>query len=148
VFTLGTCFAIIKAIVLAGKGRLRQIWRIVFKRGDCRFASNIKDMLAYLQTLRANPTNPETDISVFREILAFRVRHMIIKKLSKRLTIDKLQSFSPNFKQMIQELASSKLIAFVRLDLHCYSSEVKADTVVLEQLLSFAHSATDQTSLY
>jgi len=25
---------------------------------------------------------------------------------------------------------------------------VKADTVVLEQLLSFAHSATDQTSLY
>jgi serine/threonine protein kinase len=65
VFTLGACFAIIEAIVQAGRDGLRQIWDVAFKSGNCRFASNVKDVLAYLQTLRVNSAKPETDTSEF-----------------------------------------------------------------------------------
>jgi serine/threonine protein kinase len=120
VFTLGACFAIIEAIVQAGKDGLRQIWKVAFGSEDCRFASNVKDVLAYLQKLRVNSAEPETDTGEFRETLAGWVKGMIIKEPSKRLTMDKLQSSGTDFNRVKQERPLSKFVAMVRLILHFY----------------------------
>lgn len=91
VFTLGACFAIIEAVVLAGRDGLRNIWEIGLESKSCQFAANLEDVLAYLRRLRSSINNPSLIVFVVHKLLSQWVEHMLVSLPDKRATTDKLQ---------------------------------------------------------
>ena len=108
VFTLGACFAIIEAVVLAGRDGLRNIWHIGLESNSCQFAANLDDVLACLASLRAKV---KALAYSFRYLLSQWVQHMLVRLPDKRATMNKLQMLcyesDPHF-QLIPTLNPSR----------------------------------------
>ncbi len=102
VFTLGACFSIIEAIVLAGKDGLDKIWKIGLESGSCQFAANLENILAYLAILKPKSTDWENNTQIFQVLLIEWVECMIVRVPEDRATMDDLQmlcqQYDPHFR--------------------------------------------------
>jgi len=124
VFTLGACFAIIEAVVLAWRDGLRMIWKIGLESKSCQFARNLEDVLAYLMTLKDKLTDKENDTNRFYALLIEWVESMIMKELEERATMDDLQKIyerhDPAF-ELIQALRPKRFTTMIEVSLYIYS---------------------------